>query len=196
MQRAEEAEIWDTIKCFWKNFPFLSFAFSLLPPSPCISVRRLKSLPSRINILGRKCFSGRQEELAPARSGVVTSLWFEIFHCQLHSAVSGRLSKPISRPVSPPQLPPSLHRRRARFLFLTLQDVAPARSLGAHGKRWLQVNMFLSSARYAHAGCVRFAYLTESQGQVAVMERMLVFLFLAPDWADEESDGGQTLEII
>lgn len=37
----------------------------------------------------------------------------------------------------------------------------------------------------------------ESQGQVVVMERMLFFfLFLAADWADEKSDGGQTLEII
>lgn len=135
MRRAEEAEIWDTLKCFLKSFPFLSFRH--FPPPlavvavffPRFSVRCLKSLPPRINILGRKRFSGRQEEHAPARSGVVTSLWFEIFHCQPHSAVSRRLSKPISRPVSQPQLPPSL-RCRAHFLFLTLQDVAPARSLG------------------------------------------------------------------
>lgn len=127
------------LKVLLEEFPF-SFLRPFPPPLAvlavfsCISVRCLKSLPSRINILGRKCFSGRQEELAPARSGVVTSLWFEIFHCQPHSAVSRRLSKPISRPVSPPQLPPSLHCCcRAHFLFLTLQDVAPARSLGAHG---------------------------------------------------------------
>lgn len=119
---------------FRRHFPPPLAVLAVLAVFSCFSVRCLKSLPSSINILGRKCFSGRQEELAPARSAVVTSLRLEIFHCQPHSAVSRRLSKPISRPVSPPQLPPSLRCcRRAHFLFLTLQDVAPARSLGAHG---------------------------------------------------------------
>lgn len=58
---------------------------------------------------------------------------------------------------------------------------------------------FVGSVRARGSSCGLRAFCVsngaESQGQVAVMEGMLVF-FLAPDWADEKSDGGQTLEII